>query len=196
MTVGVIADALSDVARYFEQLPEIAEQAAFLAINDSADDALPEARREMSKQINFPKGYLNGQRLGVKSRASRRKLEAVIAGRDRPTSLARFAEGATIANSKGRPLFVRVKPGKTVKLNQAFLVRLKNNNIGLAVRLKPGEVLQNSEKAVRLDNNVYLLYGPSVDQVFRSVADDITPSIQQSVSRQFFRQFARLSSRG
>ena len=81
-------------------------------------------------------------------------------------------------------------------MDQAFLVRLKNNNIGLAVRLKPGEVLQNSEKAVRLDNNVYLLYGPSVDQVFRSVADDITPSIQQSVSRQFFRQFTRLSSRG
>ena len=95
MTVGVIADALSDVARYFEALPEIATQAAFLAINDSADDALPEARREMSKQINFPKRYLSAQRLAVKSRASRSKLEAVISGRDRPTSLARFAEGAT-----------------------------------------------------------------------------------------------------
>ena len=78
-------------------------------------------------------------------------------------------------------------------MDQAFLVRLKNNNIGLAVRLKPGEVLQNSEKAVRLDNNVYLLYGPSVDQVFRSVADDKTPKILSDVTAEFLRQFARLS---
>lgn len=198
MTVAIIADALDDLKSYFEALPDVATDAAFLAVNDTARDTIPKARRAMSAQINFPKGYLSDQRLGIKRKATRSTLEAVIAGRDRPTSLARFAQGATPENSRGRPLFVNVKgSGKGVRLNRAFLVRLRNNNIGLAVRLQPGQTLENSEKAVRLDNNVYLLYGPSVDQVFRGVADDMAPDISQMISKNFLRQFARLStSRG
>jgi len=131
-------------------------------------------------------------------------IEAVIAGRDRPTSLARFAPGAQ-RPERGqplRPIIVEVKSGKRVVLNgprssaRAFLVNLKNGNTGLAVRLPKGETLANSEKAVRLDNNVYLLYGPSVDQVFRGVANDLSPDISAMVSRNFFRQFSRLSARG
>lgn len=196
MTVAVIASALDDLKSYFEALPDIATEAAFLAVNDTARDTIPTARRAMTSQVNFPKGYLSTERLGIQRKATRNSLEAVIAGRDRPTSLARFAPGATPENSKRRPLFVEVKTGQRVKLKRAFLVRLRNNNIGLAVRLPPGQTLQNSEKAVRLDNNVYLLYGPSVDQVFRGVAEDLTPDISAMVSRNFLRQFARLSTRG
>ena len=53
--------------------------------------------------------------------------------------------------------------------------------------------LSNSSAAKLLSNNVYLLYGPSVDQVFRSVADDKTPKILSDVTAEFLRQFARLS---
>jgi hypothetical protein len=196
MTVSVIASALDDLKDYFEALPEIANEAAFLAVNDSARDTLPAARRAMTSQINFPSGYLSTERLGISKKATRNTLEAVISGRDRPTSLARFARGATPENSRGRPLSVEVKSGQRTRLRRAFLVRLRNGNIGLAVRLPPGQTLQNSEKAVRLDNNVYLLYGPSVDQVFRGVAEDLAPDISANVSRNFLRQFARLSTRG
>ena len=68
--------------------------------------------------------------------------------------------------------------------------------MGLAIRLKPGETLDNKTQAatVKLGPNVYLLYGPSVEQVFANVAEARVPEITNQVSNQFFRQFARLSS--
>ena len=73
------------------------------------------------------------------------------------------------------------------------MVRLRNGNIGLAVRLKDGELPINTHSEVMLADNVWLLYGPSVDQVLSGVADDVAPGIQRSLSKQFLRQFARLT---
>ncbi len=88
-------------------------------------------------------------------------------------------------------------------MRKAFIMNLKNGNKGLAVRLKAGETPRNTDNAVRLSNTdtsrdaaVWLFYGPSVDQVFKGVADDVTPDIQRGLTREFFRQFIRLSGRG
>lgn len=197
MTVSVIADALADAARFFEQMPEVAERSAAMAINSVAvRSSLPEARREMRKQIDFPKGYLEqSDRLYLSKRASKGNLQAVIRGRDRPTSLARFrVPGQTPQNTRGKPLRLQVKPGKTVTVNKAFLVTLRGGNTGLAVRLKNGQTLRNSDRAIYLGNNVYLLYGPSVEQVFQSVASDIAPKTIDDVADEFLRQFARLTN--
>ncbi len=206
MSVGIVADALKDIEKFFDALPDATLSAAVLAINDAATDSQPQIRREMRKQINFPGGYLeSGERLFLKRKANKGTLEAVIAGRDRPTSLARFATaGANPQNSRGRGLNLRVKPGRTIRTQRAWLVNLRNGNTGLAVRLKPGESLRNSSGAVLLagaahkrpDMNVYLLYGPSVDQVFRGVAGDMTPEILEKVSRNFIRHFGRFSGNG
>lgn len=203
MTVSIITDTLTDVARFFEALPDVAAEAAYLAVNESARDALPNARKTMLQQVNFPKGYLNTERLGIRKKANKGNIEAVISGRGRPTSLARFAPGAARGREAyGKPIFVEVRPGHVVRMNspasavRAFLVNLKNGNTGLAVRLPKGEELKHSEKAVMLDNNLFLLYGPSVDQVFRGVANDITPDIIADVDRHFTRQFGRLAARG
>jgi hypothetical protein len=47
---------------------------------------------------------------------------------------------------------------------------------------------------VHLAPNVFLLYAPSVDQVFRSVAETETPAVLDMMGNEFFRQFARLSA--
>ena len=65
-------------------------------------------------------------------------------------------------------------------------------NLGLAIRLRPGEKLQNKVAARRVEKGLYLLYGPSVDQVFRSrdgtgVATDLVPDIEQDLSDEFIR---------
>lgn len=193
MSASIVAKALPDIARYFEALPDVTLDAAVLAINDTANQSLPSMSRKMRAQIAFPAGYLSAERFGIRRKASRATLEAIISGRDRPTSLARFASGATPENSRGRKIFVKVKPGQTQTLDKAFLVRLKNNNIGLAVRLRPGQRLRNSEKAVRLENNVYLLYGPSVDQVLQDVSAQELPLIADRGGKNFLRQFARLT---
>lgn len=197
MSVSVIADALGDAARYFEQLPDIAPQAAALAINTvSQREALPMVRREMREQLDFPEGYLEtNNRLAVVRKASKTTLQATIRGRDRATSLARFRIGGqNPANTRGRGVRVQLKRGQTRLLRKAFLINLRGGNTGLAVRLKPGESLQNSSGAVQLADNLYLLYGPSVDQIFKTVSGDVAPNVLDSVANEFFRQLTRLSN--
>lgn len=192
MSVSIVSNSLRDVVSYFEQFPDIASEAAALAINDVVGgSAMTAIKKDMRSQVDFPSGYLESGRLRVVRKASRSNLEAVISGRDRATSLARFASGQTPQNTRGRGVNVSVKRGKSKLLKRAFLLNLKNGNRGLAVRLKPGESLRGSQRAVQLEDNVYLLYGPSVDQVFRGVAEDNSALIADMVSRRFLHHFAR-----
>ena len=201
MAVSVIADALTDMQKYVDALPDVAMQAAALAINTTAQrKALPDIRAEMRKQLAFPEGYLEQSdgtgrpRLSVSRKATMADPQGTISARDRATALARFrTAGQDPRNTRGLGVRVQVKPGRTRLLKKAFLVKLRNGNMGLAVRLKPGDTLANSSGAVALSKNVYLLYGPSVDQVFRGVAVDVTPKVLSDVASEFLRQFARLS---
>lgn len=204
MTVAILTTGLKEFTKFFENLPELATQAAYLAINDTSRDTVPLLKSKMRAQINFPKEYLNPQRLSIKRKANRANLEAVISGRDRPTSLARFAPGATrqnttVRNKPGRPIFVTVKTGKQVKLDRSFLVKLKNGNMGLAIRLPPGQTPDRAYKPLELTRGggrgtgAWLLYGPSVDQVMQGVLPETTGSVQDMLSKNFLRQFGRLS---
>lgn len=193
MSATILSTGLKDALKYFEQLPEVATQAAVLAVNQIAGgSAIVGLKRQMRKEVAFPSGYLEDGRLTVVQKATRNSIEAIIRGRDRPTSLARFATGAPGIRQKGG-VRVIVKPGQTRTLKSAFLIKLRNGNTGLAVRLKPGDTLQKSTGAVKLANNLYLLYGPSVDQVFNSVAEDQLPIIGENLNQEFLRQFARLA---
>lgn len=195
------AAGLADFADFFRGAPEKTTQAARLAINQIADRvAVPLSRDEIQRQINFPQGYLDDDRLGVSERATGASLQAVVRGRDRPTSLARFAPGAALGSKAA--ISLSVKPGSHTTLRRAWLVRLRSGealtedkfNIGLAVRLKPGEQFINkTATATQLSPNVYLLYGPSVGQVFRDVADKITPEVLDNLEEEFLRQFVRLT---
>lgn len=192
MTVGIRADFLADLAHFYEQVPELASEAAAGALNTVATrSGLTMIRNDINAEVNFPSGYLDDpSRLGVTQRATPQRLEVIIAGRDDPTSLARFAPGQSYDNSRKQRIVVQVKRGGTGKaLKAAFMVKLKNGNTGLAVRLKPGDSLIGSTKAKQLDGNVYLLYGPSVDQVLGTLASKEIESLGDMVSKEFLRQF-------
>ena len=172
MSAVVIAKGLREMQRFFDELPEVAEQAAVYAINDTVQrEGLTAIKRDMRDQVEFPPGYLEGDRLKPVRFATRDRLEAVIRGRDRPTSLARFAQGQTpeLTGGGGRAVRmrtkdglgspgvrVRVQPGKTEHLKRAFLIKLKNGNIGLAVRVKNGESLRKSTAAVEMVASKFL----------------------------------------
>jgi len=207
MTVSIISSGSSELERYLQTMPELSKRAMRLAINGvTKGKGMTAIKRKMLDEIAFPSGYLNADRLKVTRLASDAKLESVITGRKRATSLARFATGNPIPNSKrGGGLSVRVQKGRTTYLKGAFLVRLNrgaslaedNFNIGLAVRLKPGEQLANkrtSHQAWLVPNKVALLYGPSVDQVFAGVIEELHPQIGSDVAAEFHRQFARLTN--
>jgi len=204
-TFGV--DVLEDAASYFERMPKISVKAQTIAINQIATrGGLKLLRDDVQAEVAFPAGYLkSNNRLYVSDKATNSKPEAVISARQRPTSLARFAQGAVSATGDRKGgVSVMVKPGTSRQMPKAFLMRLRagasltadNYNVGLAVRLKPGDRILNKRKQspVQLGHNLYLLYGPSVDQVFRSVAVDDSEIIADMTRDEFFRQFTRLSS--
>lgn len=213
MTVQVELRGLESVERYFAKAPKIARDAARFAVNDAARFGARRASEEIRKQVRFTRAYLgdasnSDARLKITKVAKGDDMTAVISARQRPTSLARFAQGTpTFGRARGKGPRVKVKPGagyKTVK--DGFFLRLRAGssnldkfNVGLAVRLKPGESIRRRYKgnaglkAFGKDKNLFLLYGPSVDQVFNTVRADISPSVGARAEQEFLRQFARLS---
>lgn len=179
-------DSLSDI----DNLPEEILLKARQAINAAADRARTQAVREIRSELNFPARYLT-DRLNVRERAKGKSLSAVIAGRDRPTSLARFSTSSNVQASRNKG-YVQVKVGNSTKrINGGFLIKLKNANIGLAIRLKPGETVKGKRLAAKqMAPNLYLLYGPSVDQAFQTEVDRST--LQQDAADFLEREFVRL----
>lgn len=195
------AVGLKEAKKFFDALPDATRRAASLAINQTTErKAMPLAREAMAVQVAFPTGYLSPPRFIVKDKASPTNLMASIAGRFTPTSLARFTTGGKRAGLRsGTGVTIRVNPGRPLTLPRAFLLNLRSGNIGLAIRLRQGEVLRNRRISGKTFTSgplkgVTLLYGPSVDQVFRTVAIDITPQVLDNLQTEFLRQFVRLSN--
>lgn len=202
MKIEVVADGFDNLEAFFQRAPEAAASSMRMALNDVGGGlARRRAQEEMENQVEFPRGYVK-QRVFVEKNATDRSLEVVIRGRDRPTSLARFVQGGARSGMRGN-IKVKVAKGGTGRVfRKGFVVDLRGqsgtgSNLGLAVRLKPGEELRNSRgaKIFRSDKygSIALLYGPSVDQVFGEVAGEITPDVEEAVLAEFFRQFERLT---
>lgn len=174
---------------------------AVRAINTAARDGRAQASRLIRADVNFPASYVGPgeRRLYVSKQATRGDLEAKITARGRATSLARFVVGNPTPNASG--VYVEVQPGKVRFLKRAFVIRLPPgkgsvtdtaHNLGLAVRLKPGQTLKNKLSARRVASGLYVLYGPSVSQVFRAnddsgVANDMAPGVADHLVAEFLR---------
>lgn len=192
--------------RHFEIAPTIAARAARLAINQTAErKGLKLARDAMLAQVAFPSGYLNETARGGQKRfrlaykATDARLEAGISAAQSPTPLARFSRDRAVFVRTGRRrpgVRVQIKPGQGVTLERAFLLNLRNGNVGLGIRLRNGQTLTNTVGAKLIISGplagVALLYGPSVDQVFRTVAVDISPAVLNELTVEFLRQFERM----
>lgn len=193
--------ALQALNDFLDVAPETTRQAASLAMNTVIPrKGMTRYKKAIRSQVGFPSGYLDqDDRLAVTKNARPADLESIVTARQRPTSLARFTSSRT-PGQEG--LAVRVKPGRSVMMKRAFLVRLRagtaldgeNFNLGLAVRAPDGiRNKRDTSRMVRLAKDVFLLYGPSVDQVFRSVGQTETPLVLDEIESEFYRQFARLS---
>lgn len=167
------------------QLNEVAR----IAINDTVRWALKYVREDMESSVNFPAGYLRQEdRLKVGKFASNNSLEANIGARFEPTSLARFALDSASADG----IMVSVKRGNGPKLiEKAFTWGLRSGsvsrgNTGVVVRSKgkPKGAYKPKEVGAKWPD-LWLLYGPSVYQVFRVSMDRFGPQIQNELEKQF-----------
>ncbi len=195
---------LPEVERYFLSLPAAARASAALAINASAKWAARDASRRIRLQVALPRNYIGDAsnpdaKLRIRKTATGADLEAVLSAAQRPVSLARFVAGNTpIGRNRGQ-VHLRVKPGRSTTIPGAFLIRLPAGqrfdethfNLGLALRLKPGERVRNKHTMQAIAKGLVLLYGPSIDQIFQTVREDIAPGTAQQAVSEFLRQFAR-----
>lgn len=192
-----------DTLRSFDEIPAEIIKVARLTINAATRRAYAQSGREIRRQVNFPASYVTGQkgRLQITKFATNNDLEGVITGRQRPTSLARFVNGSiSVGGARKAGVRVEVKPGSVQRLPGAFLIKLRagsaaidtKSNLGLAVRTKNGRP-PPGYKPLPLGKNLWLLYGPSIDQVFysartkRGVAEDISPNIENFMEKEFLR---------
>lgn len=181
---AVFVEGLKDEIAQLDKLSEAKLNAlARQAINETLPVARGLAARSMEQQNNFPRGYLTGRngRLAIAQRATDDNLEGIIRGRDRPTSLARFITRAPAKGKKG--VTVEVNPHQPKELPGAFIVKLRNNNQGLAVRSNKRPTSKGGAK--QLDSGLWLLYGPSVDQVFNETRKQVAPDIEDALATKF-----------
>lgn len=170
-------EALEDIENLDRRIIVRARQ----AINSTLRKTRTAIDRDIRQQVAFKARYL-GSRLRISQFATDHSLQGTITGRDRPTSLARFATSRKKGGAR-----VQVAPGITKQMNRAFLMQLKGGNEGLAIRLKPGETIKNKKYMRKVNQGLYLLYGPSVNQVFRGVAEDESDNIAVELQQEFTR---------
>ena len=191
MGYAVFVDGLEDLE--VESLTPAIERAALRAVNATADRTRTGSADYIYSRLNFPKGYLAPaqKRLFVSKKAKQGDLEAIITGRHRATSLARFVTGG-MAGRKGAR--VSIKRGSSVELPNAFLMKLRSgggvetkDNLGLAIRTKRGATPDKAYKPVKISETLWLLYGPSVSQAFRYAADKEADEAAQYLSAEFSR---------
>lgn len=206
MSARVTAVELLDLTEFVDSQPDIARKAARLSINSTTSrKAVPQMRRAMKEEAAFPRGYLEDKRrFGQDKRATEADLTASIVARFRPTSLARFTQDSPEGARRTGGVRVRVNPGGGARrIGGGFFVKLRRGadtsdgfNVGLAIRLKPGQTLRGRRKGgqgVQLAPDLYLLYGPSVDQVFREVSVAESPKVADQLQTEFIRQYVRLN---
>lgn len=198
-----MSNELDRIREYLDAAPDNAARAMRMALNTVAQrSGMTKIRGAMQQQIAFEKSYLSGDRLEVSKLATDGNLSVVIRARKRATSLARFAGGQAVGKLAGG-VRVRVRSGKTSVIKKGWLVRLNagaslgedNYNVGLAVRLAPGETISHKRTkhtSWLVKDQVALLYGPSVDQVFRTVSAEVGDDLASMVATEFFRNFERL----
>lgn len=187
----VAVEGLSSLFEDFDSVSDKIKERAAMAINATARKFRTASSRAMRETVAFPARYLDSStdgKLRVRRMAQAHDLEAAIEGQFDPTSLARFVVGAKTVGRKAPNL--RVSPGQATAIPNSFIMKLRSQNVGLAIRLKAGETIKNKHKMVsfsKKDTNLYLLYGPSVDQVFRQVAGDVAPDAAEYLEKEFLR---------
>lgn len=181
---------------FTEDLKNNLQETAKRVVNSALERAKTKSAKELSEQVNFPKGYFKGtnSRLQISSRPSLERLQGSVTGRSRPTSLATFSS----KNTKSGPIRVSVKPGRQATLPTAFFLKLRAGNsgidqrfnLGVAIRTANGQPPKTAYKPLKIGKNLYLLYGPSVNQVFggdKGVAVKVTPDLLQFMQDEFLR---------
>lgn len=168
--------------------PEDIAKLERMAINKIADKARTSASKAIRERWNFKAGYLD-PKLRVVKKASDNDLVAIVKGEDQPRMLARFSTDTVESSKKKGGVSLEVRLGMARFMRKAFIIRLRNDNLGLAWRSKDGSAPTLASKPKEISPGLFILYGPSVDQAFRTVLDrgGLANKTQEDVYDEFYR---------
>lgn len=185
--------SIDDATAWLDKLPSEVKAAMRQAISTGARQTRVEVSRAIRRQAALKASYINQH---LQTKHSRGEFESRIVATKRPVGLfnysgrqltksAKRARGdASRAISQGRKaagVSVRVKPtGKRKRMPNAFTLRLKGSGkTGMAIRTGSNR------------SDIKMLYGPSVDQMFRSDIDDHAATASKHAGTEFARQLKR-----
>lgn len=196
---------LETVEKFYATMPERTDKALRLAVNAASLHGARMAKKQMLAEVNRTSAYIGNPKninakLAIVKTARAGDLESIVRAQHRPASLAGFSDSPVSFGRPKAPIRVRVGRSKTVEMKRAFFIRLKrgaalsedNYNLGIAMRLKPGEKVNNKNVHVSGNSRYAVLYGPSVEQMFNRITPEITDEVLDYAEREFLRQFERL----
>lgn len=180
--VYVALDNITEVSE-IRDLIEKSGPALLRAVNDAGRWAHAEAHKRVGKDLNWPAGYLNDKTLSFRPARGHNKHDgAIVRARTRPTSLNRFAlTGQSMRERHG--VRVEVTKGSPKTIQKAFFMRLNNRNVGMAIREHSYREMPGVRAGKYVWNGLVFLYGPSVDQVFRTHRDGPDGIAAQALDR-------------
>lgn len=149
------------------------------AINTTAAWGRDEAREVVGADINFSPSYLRSKGRLFSTRASNQTHEARIVARSRASSLARFSKQTQPG------LAVRILRGRSTTLPHAFLMRLRNGNVGAAISEEHYYDIPGVGPARYKWRGLVFLYGPSIDQVFMTHRPDLADDVREKLAQEF-----------
>lgn len=180
-------EQIAAALRHFEFVGGNVDDAMRIAINKTAPKIRTLSSVKIREQVRLSAAYVK-DKLTIR-RATRAKLSAAISTPKRGLLLTKFSTDAQAASDGIRWLRppaappggirVKVKPGGATKKvspgagSKPFYIVLRDSGaLGIARR--------NS----RHRNDIDVLHGPSLSQVFRSVRGDVTPEAGAELTRQ------------
>lgn len=191
--ISVKTQGIEAFSRLSSRFADNANKAASLAINDIARLERTLAKRQMQAEVNVPPATFEGKNFAVTKFANPRDLEAVISAARRPLNLSRFITSRTPKLGAGgrKGIEVQVKKGGAKRvIPGSFLIPGPSGGFGLALRSKTP--LRASRAARQIRPGLYILSGPSVNQMFGIIAPRRERPAADALERQFLRQFERL----
>lgn len=197
--ITISSRGIDQFARQLERYPQQARKAASMAVNDTAAWSKTQARILMQSQILLPRETLENARFGVRQSATGANPEAVVSASNNPLGLSRFVVSPKVPGAAYPKTRIKVG-GRTIQWGQegqkggsyAFLLQTPNGADGVALALRTTTPLRNSRAARKIGRNLYILSGPSVNQMFARIAPELVPRIEERLQGEFARQFARL----
>lgn len=191
MSMSIDTRELAKAGRMVSGTVSALEKARVRATNRVANKTRTAANKEIRNRVRLKSAYVN-QHLRLFRKATNEKPVAIITARRRPTRLARYGAKQLVKPAKSnrargdasrgipagkRQAGVSVlvnRSGSRRRMRKAFLVPLRNTGLeGVFIRDGGGK------------NDIRHLYGPSVDQLFKSVRQDLKPLIRRELVKEY-----------